>query len=80
MIARAAEGGSHATKGDQMGTTEVIDLTVYELADGQHRLEMRSSSASGEEFVVSVEGPADLVDADAAYLGQQYGVTPHASA
>ncbi len=60
-----------------MGTTKVIDLTVFDLGDGQHRLELRSTDHTGVEFTIEVEGPAEVVDADAEYLGLQYGVTPH---
>jgi hypothetical protein len=60
-----------------MGTTRVVDLTLTDLGDGQHRLEMRTESPTGGVFIVEVEGPAEVVDADAAYLGQQYGLTPH---
>ena len=61
-----------------MGTTRVVDLVLSDLGGGQHRLEMRAESPSGGVFIVEVEGPAEVVDADAAYLGQQYGLTPHA--
>ncbi len=60
-----------------MGTTRVVDLTVTDLGGGQHRLEMRTESPAGGVFVVEVEGPAEVVDADARYLGQQYGLRPH---
>ena len=38
---------------------------------------MRTESPAGGVFVVEVEGPAEVVDADARYLGQQYGLRPH---
>jgi len=74
--APAARRGSERV-GDQMGTTRVVDLVLSDLGGGQHRLEMRTESPTGGVFIVEVEGPAEVVDADAAYLGQQYGLTPH---
>jgi hypothetical protein len=55
----------------------VVDLTLTDLGGGRRRLELRTESSSGGVFIVEVEGPAEVVDADAAYLGQQYGLTPH---
>ena len=60
-----------------MGTARVVDLTVKDLGSGLHKLQMKTVSPEGTKFVVEVEGPADVVDADALYLGEQYGVTPH---
>ena len=63
-------------RGQDMGTARVIDLAVTDLGSGLHKLQMKTVSPEGAKFVVEVEGPAELVDADAKYLGEQYGVTP----
>jgi len=69
-------GSPSIERGYDVGTTQVTELTIFEVAGGQHRLELRTTSVNGDEFVVEVEGPAEVVDADAEYLGLQYGVTP----
>jgi hypothetical protein len=57
-----------------MGTSEAVEMVIEESGPGRARLEVVTRTSTGEQFTIEIEGPADEVRDEAAYLAEQYRV------